>query len=82
MFFSTISKFLTVSLRDQLISLKNKLIYCHNLSFAQVKDECKFLELCLIQHSAKVRYSALLAISSFLSPSHNVKNICRFFFLK
>ena len=44
------------------------MLICHNLSFAQVKAECKLLELCIIQHSAKVRSSAVLAISSFLPP--------------
>ena len=40
-----------------------------------MKAECKFLKLCLLQRSAKVRSSALLAISGFLPPSQNVKNI-------
>ena len=47
-----------------------------------MKAECKFLELCLLQRSAKVRSSALLAISDFLPPSQNVKNICQLLFLK
>ena len=47
-----------------------------------MKAECKFLELCLLKHSAKVRSSALLAISGFLPPSQNVKNICQLLFLE
>ena len=47
-----------------------------------MKAECKFLELCLLQRSAKVRSSALLAISSFQLPSQNVKNICQLLFLE
>ena len=47
-----------------------------------MKAECKFLELCLLQRSAKVRSSALLAISGFLLPSQNVKNICQLLFFR
>ena len=47
-----------------------------------MKAECKFIELCLLQRSAKVRSSALLAISGFLLPSQNVKNICQLLFLE
>ena len=47
-----------------------------------MKAECKFLELCLLQRSAKVKSSALLAISGFLLPSQNVKNICQLIFLE
>ena len=47
-----------------------------------MKAECKFLELCLLQRSAKVRSSALLAISGFLLPSQNVKNIYQLLFLE
>ena len=47
-----------------------------------MKAECKFLELCLLQRSAKVMSSALLAISGFLLPSQNVKNICQLLFLE
>ena len=47
-----------------------------------MKSECKFLELCLSQRSAKVRSSAILAISGFLSPSQKVKNICQHIFLE
>ena len=43
---------------------------------------CKFLELCQLQRSAKVRSSALLAISSFLPPSHNAKKNCQPLFLE
>ena len=78
MFFSTISKLLPVS---QFISLKNKFFY-FVIIFVQVKAGCKFFDLCLIQHSAKVRPSALLAISSFLTSSQNVKKVVNFFFLK
>ena len=47
-----------------------------------MKAECKFIELCLLQRSAKVRSSALLAISGFLLLSQNVKNICQLLFLE
>ena len=47
-----------------------------------MKAECKFLELCLLQRSAKVRSSALLVISGFLLPSQNVKNIYQLLFLE
>ena len=47
-----------------------------------MKGECKFLVLCLLQRSAKVRSSALLAISGFLLPSQNVKNIYQLLFLE
>ena len=47
-----------------------------------MKAECKFIELCLLQRSAKVRSSALLAISGFLPPSQNAKNICQLLFLE
>ena len=47
-----------------------------------MKAECKVLELSLIQRSAKAKSSALLAISSFLQPSQNVKNICKLLFLE
>ena len=47
-----------------------------------MKAECKFLELCLLQSSAKARSSALLAILGFLPPSQNVKNICQLLFLE
>ena len=49
-----------------------------------MKAECKFLELCLLQRSAKVRSSALLAISGFLPHSQNAKKkiFVNFFFLK
>ena len=74
---STISKFLPLSFRDQLMSLKNKFfLLSHNLSFVQVKTECKFRELCLLQRSAKVRSSALYVISGFLPPSKKVKKKC------
>ena len=78
MFFSTISKLLPVS---QFISLKNNFFY-FVIIFVQVKAGCKFLDLCLIQHSAKVRPSALLAISSFLTSSQNVKKSCQLLFLE
>ena len=42
-----------------------------------MKAGCKFLELCLLQRSAKARSSAPLAISGFLPPSQNVRNICQ-----
>ena len=38
--------------------------------------------LCLLQRSAKVRSSALLAISGLLLPSQNVKNIYQLLFLE
>ena len=47
-----------------------------------MKAECRFLELCLLQRSVKVRSSALLAISGFQLPSQNVKNICQLLFLE
>ena len=48
-----------------------------------MQAECKFLEFCLLQRSAKVRSSALLAISGFLLLSQNEKKIfVNFFFLK
>ena len=47
-----------------------------------MKAECKFLELCQLQRSAKVRSSALSAISGFLPPSQNVRNICQPLFLE
>ena len=48
-----------------------------------MKAECKFLELCLLQRSAKARSSALLAISGFLPPFQNLKkNICQLLFLE
>ena len=61
------------------MSLKNKFfLLSHNLSFVQVKTECKFLELCLLQRSAKVRSTALLVISGFLPPSQIAKKyICQ-----
>ena len=47
-----------------------------------MKAEYKFLELCLLQRFAKARSSALMAISSFLPPSQNVKNVCQLLFLE
>ena len=51
----------------------NSSFVCHNLSLVQVKAEFKIHDLCLLQRSAKVRFSALLAISDFLPPSQNIK---------
>ena len=47
-----------------------------------MKAGCKSRELCQLQRSAKVRSSALLAISGFLPPSQNVRNICLPLFLE
>ena len=47
-----------------------------------MKAGCKFRELCQLQRSAKVRSTALSAISGFLPPSQKVRNICQPLFLE
>ena len=77
-YFSAVPKFLLIGLKDQLVSLKDKLfLLFHNLNSVQETAVYKFYELCQLQRPAEARFNALLPILNFQQLFQSGENICQ-----